>query len=231
MNESPAPVGTRPALLLVLCVLLVLGGCGIEPAEGGGQTGIEDYEQARKLFWRRLYSGEGETLYCGKRLGPGYDKGTNIEHVFPMAWVTNALKCGRRKQCRETSDRFNQIEADLHNLYPARTDVNDARGAMSFGEVPGERRWRGGCDFEVDEHQRIVEPRPAVRGDIARAMFYMRDTYDLVIFDRLGARLKAWHRDDPVSARERQRNDAIEQIQGNRNRYIDHPELVDAIEF
>lgn len=211
--------------------VLFVSGLGVEAGGGNGQTGIEDYEQARKLFWRHLYNDGGETLYCGKRLGRGYNEGVNIEHVFPMAWVTNALQCGRRKACRESSPRFNRIEADLHNLYPARTDVNDARGAMSFGEIPGERKWNGECDFEVDEGRRVVEPRPAARGEIARAMFYMRDTYDLVIFDRLGARLKAWHRQDPVGVRERQRNDAIEKIQGTRNRYIDNPELVDAIDF
>ncbi len=221
-----APLAAALAgLVLLLAVFVVPAG-----AESG-QTRIEDYEQARKLFWRHLYNEGGETLYCGRTFGSGYNAGINIEHVFPMAWVTNALKCGRRKQCRETSDRFNRIEADLHNLYPARTEINDARGAMRYGEIPGERRWDGACDFEVDEQQRAVEPRPAARGEIARAMFYMSDTYGLIIFDRHGALLKRWHREDPVSAHERQRNDAIDTIQGTRNRYIDNPELVDALQF
>lgn len=228
MNRAWGPAAARAALM---GVVVFLSAFTIEAGNKPGQTGIEDYEQARKLFWRHLYNEGGETLYCGKRLGRGYNKGVNIEHVFPMAWVTNALNCGRRKACRESSPHFNRIEADLHNLYPARTDVNDARGAMSFGEIAGERWWDGVCDFEVDEGRRVVEPRPAARGNIARAMFYMQDTYDLVIFDRLGARLKAWHGEDPASAHERRRNDAIEKIQGTRNKYIDDPELVDAIEF
>lgn len=219
------------ARALCAAILVLATGCAGEDGRAAGQTRIEDYEQARKLFWRRLYDQGGETLYCGRKLTRGYNKGVNIEHVFPMAWVTNALDCGRRKQCRRTSDLFNRIEADLHNLYPARTEVNDARGAMSYGEIPGERHAVRGCDFEVDENRRVVEPRPAARGEIARAMFYMRDAYGLVIFDRLGARLKQWHRQDPVSAHERQRNDVIEKIQGTRNKYIDRPELVDAIEF
>lgn len=203
----------------------------VESGAPSGQTKIKDYEQARKLFWKHLYADGGNTLYCGESFGAGYNSGINIEHIFPMAWVTNALKCGRRKQCRESSETFNRIEADLHNLYPARTDVNDARGAKRFDEIPAERRWRGGCDFEVDDNRRAVEPRPAARGEIARAMFYMRDAYDLVIFRKQGNRLKQWHRQDPVSVRERQRNDVIDTIQGTRNKYIDHPELVDAIEF
>jgi deoxyribonuclease I len=228
MNEARA----RPAMGTVLAGLaLLLWGCGVGSSAESGQTRIEDYEQARKLFWQELYDRGGETLYCGRQFGAGYNRGINIEHVFPMAWVTSALQCGRRKQCRETSERFNRIEADLHNLYPARTDINKARGAMSFGEIEGERRWDGQCDFEVDERRRVVEPRPAARGEIARAMFYMRDTYGLVIFDRLGARLKEWHRRDPVSVHERQRNDAIEKIQGTRNKYIDDPGLVDGLDF
>lgn len=228
MNNAGARGAARATLTGIVCAASLLAAAAGHTA---GQTGIEDYEQARKLFWRQLYPGPGETLYCGDRLTPGYDKGTNIEHVFPMAWVTNALDCGRRKQCRKSSPLFNRIEADLHNLYPARTEVNDARGAMSYGEIPGERRRHRGCDFEVDEARRVVEPRPAARGEIARAMFYMRDTYDLLIFDRLGKRLKQWHERDPVSAREKQRNDVIEKIQGTRNKYIDAPGLVDAIEF
>lgn len=218
--------GVAAALLVTL-----LFGAAVQAGGGPGQVRIEDYEQARKLFWRHLYSSGGETLYCGREFGAGYNAGINIEHVFPMAWVTNALKCGRRKQCRERSVRFNRIEADLHNLYPARTEINDARGAMRYDEISGERRFDGQCDFEVDDQRRAVEPRPAARGEIARAMFYMRDTYGLVIFDRQGAMLKRWHRDDPVSDHERQRNDVIEKIQGTRNKYIDQPGLVDAIEF
>lgn len=200
-------------------------------AANGGQTGIADYEEARPLLWRQVYAEGGRTLYCGQAFGADYNPGLNIEHVFPMSWVTNALDCGRRKACRRTSDRFNQIEADLHNLFPSRTEMNKARGAMPFGDIPGERRRFGECDFEVDEDRRIVEPRPGARGEIARAMFYMRNTYGLVLFDDFGRRLKQWHRDDPVSDAERRRNDAIEQIQGTRNPYIDQPELVEEIEF
>lgn len=195
------------------------------------QTRIKDYEQARQLFWSILYAEGGDTLYCRVRFTPRDRRGLNIEHVFPMGWVTNALKCGRRKECRERNARFNRIEADLHNLFPARRDINDARGSFRFGEVPGERRDYGRCDFEVDEVSRVAEPGPASRGEIARALFYMRDEYGLTIFRRLGERLKRWHRADPPSNDERRRNDRIEKLQGTRNKYIDQPLLVDEIQF
>lgn len=191
------------------------------------QTRIPDYETARALFWRQLYRAGGETLYCG-RAWHGDRRGLNIEHVFPMSWVTRELRCGRRKQCREGSARFNQIEADLHNLYPSRRDINDARRSYRFGEVPGERREFGHCDFEVDQRSRVVEPRPASRGEIARAMFYMQHAYGMVIYRKQAELLLDWHRSDPPSDEERRRNNIIEQIQGNRNPFIDRPDLLPA---
>lgn len=194
------------------------------------QEKIRDYETARKIFWSQLYASGGETLYCGDRFAPGDHRGLNVEHVFPMSWVARSLGCGRRKECREKSARFNRIEADLHNLYPARHDINDARGSFRFGMIPGEARQFGTCDFEVDERQRVVEPRPASRGEIARAMLYMQKEYGLVIFRRQLEMLIEWHRTDPPSEHERWRNETIVRLQGTRNSFIDHPELADRIQ-
>jgi hypothetical protein len=41
--------------------------------------------------------------------------------------------------------------------------------------------------------------------------------------------LMQWHNNDPVSQKEILRNQAIYQIQGNRNPFIDHPEFVERI--
>jgi hypothetical protein len=38
-----------------------------------------------------------------------------------------------------------------------------------------------------------------------------------------------WHREDPVSIKEVRRNEEIYKIQGNRNPYIDYPELVEYV--
>ena len=90
------------------------------------------------------------------------------------------------------------------------------------------------------------------KGEVARAMFYMDVRYegdagsepDLILTDDAGliqtsggsnasvaymgllATLLEWHAADPVSDRERARNDVIQQYQGNRNPFIDHPEWV-----
>jgi deoxyribonuclease-1 len=182
---------------------------------------IVDYETARKVFWKELYSDGGTTLYCRKIFGPGYNRGINIEHVFPASWIAYSLQCGKRYQCRATSPAFNRIEADLHNLYPSRSDINKARSNYPFTLIAGEPRVFGRCDFEIDERQRIAEPAPAARGRIARAMLYMADEHNLYLKKKLRLRLVEWDRKYPPNEKEIQRNGRIEQIQGNRNPFID----------
>ena len=41
--------------------------------------------------------------------------------------------------------------------------------------------------------------------------------------------LKQWHQQDPVDQREQKRNQLIENIQGNRNWFIDCPHAIDKI--
>ena len=41
--------------------------------------------------------------------------------------------------------------------------------------------------------------------------------------------LKRWHKNDPVSAKESSRNQAVFDFQGNRNPFIDHPEFVEMV--
>ena len=148
-----------------------------------------------------------------------------------MSWVTNSVGCGTRNACRRNNQTFNYIEADLHNLFPSRTDVNKDRSSYRFGEIKGEtRRYGEHCDFEASQGSRTAEPAPKVRGDVARAMFYMADRYraeGLEIFAKQAKLLLRWHRNDPPSATEKRRNDVIEKIQGNRNIFVDDPAKLD----
>jgi deoxyribonuclease-1 len=172
------------------------------------------------LFWRTLYPDGGEGLYCGARF-TAYDRDYNIEHVYPMAWVARALRCGDRRACRKNSPRFNEIESDMHNMYPARKDLNKTRGALPFREIEGEE-WVGrNCDLEIDHRAHGVEPRPASRGNIARAMLYMQDRYGLELYERQRRLLLQWHLDDPVDEPERWRNRRIMELQGEGNPWIE----------
>ena len=217
-----------PALLAGIIIVSAIGSCSestnaeniANTAHVQGQR-IADYEAARKVFWKELYNEGGKTLYCRQNFGSGYNRGINIEHVFPASWMAYSLRCGKRKQCRVNSARFNLIEADLHNLYPSRSDVNKARSNYRFAVIPGEQRTFGQCDFEFNERQRIAEPSPAARGRIARAMLYMSDQYDLYLKKKLKTLLIDWNRKYPPEATEIRRNNRIEQLQGNRNPFID----------
>jgi deoxyribonuclease-1 len=222
----------RPHTLFTL-ILAILLFPAVHAENDGGRSGkrIVDYHSARPLMWGTLYTHGGETLYCGQRFGARKGNGINIEHVFPMSWAAWHFKCGKRKACRRSSDVFNRVEADLHNLWPTLVKANKARSSHPFGIIEGESYLIKGCDFEVDERRRIVEPRAQARGQIARSMFYMANEYGLEIRSRHGKMLKRWHRDHPVSPEEKRRNKVIEHIQGNRNPYIDHPQLADQLHY
>lgn len=201
---------------LAISVLLLVMGIAWALAKPPPQR---NYLDILRVFWSEVYPRGGNTLYCDQSFAP-FDRRVNVEHVYPMSWVTRALKCGKREQCRHNSKRFNLIESDMHNLYPARKDVNQARGAYPYSMIKGERHAFKGCDFEVDYRARKAEPAPEARGRIARAMLYMADEYGLEIYSRQRALLVEWDRQYPVDDEERRRNRIIERIQGNANPYI-----------
>jgi deoxyribonuclease I len=212
-----------------LATMLALGLCLCTSISQGRPEG--DYFDALPLFWGKVYPDGGETLYCGNRFGADRGREINIEHILPMSWAMRKLGCRDRRLCRKKSPLFNQIESDMHNLYPALKKINHARSSYAYAEIDGERRRFAECDFEIDRRKHRVEPRPASRGNIARAMFYMHDRYGINIYKRQGELLKQWHQEDPPDEQERRRNNVIEQIQGSRNKFIDHPELAKELKF
>ncbi|MEP2942451.1 MAG: endonuclease [Sneathiella sp.] len=152
------------------------------------------------------------------------------EHVMP-AWVFghqrqcwqrdldgNGKKDGR-KGCKK-DPVFAEMEGDLHNLVPAIGELNGDRSNFSFSMLEGERRLYGNPDFEVDFKRRIVEPRPEVRGDIARIYFYMADRYKLRLSSKEKKLFEAWSKQDPVSEWERKRDQMIQAVQGNHNPFV-----------
>lgn len=184
----------------------------------------KSYRHALKLLWTKVYPKGGKTLYCGQSFAnknrKQRQKHINAEHVFPMAWASKDLGCGTRKQCQRNSSEFRTIEADLHNIYPAKININKARSHYRFAEITGEKRRFGTCDFEVDKKRRIAEPAPSVRGDIARAMLYMAYQYDLTLFAKNRKLLQQWDKIDPPSNEEKRRAAIIERLQGKENPYI-----------
>ncbi len=132
---------------------------------------------------------------------------------------------------------------DAHHIRPADVQVNSLRGHLDFDNggspVPG----APGC-YKDDNS---FEPRDAVKGDVARMIFYMAVRYeggggepDLEVVDRVNtypdpehgklSTLLQWNAQDPPDDFERNRNDVIYyDYQHNRNPFIDHPEYVSMI--
>lgn len=205
-----------------------------------GQTQIHDFDTARdRFFWPKLYKNGGFTLYCGQWFAnnPRLDgkfaarPGLKVEQVYPASWMLETAGCANRTRsmCRHLSQDFNLMEADLHNLYPAISFINQARSNYEFADIPGEDHMYDSCDFEV--FCRTAEPRPEARGNVARAIFYMHHEYGLPVPDAMKSLLLEWNADDPVSEAERRRNAKIEELQGTRNPFIDNPGLAATLGF
>lgn len=200
-----------------------------------------NFTQAKQLA-ASLYKQHPRSFYCdcpflyqGKKLVPqlaecGYQirkqatRANRIEweHVVPAWELGHQRSCwqqGGRKAC-QADPGFQQMEADLHNLVPAIGEVNADRSNLAYGIIPDENRVYGDCDFEVDHQARMAEPRAAIRGDIARIYLYMNDRYALNLSDSQKLLFADWHRQDPVDSWERQRDQWIQQRQGNSNPYV-----------
>ncbi len=134
---------------------------------------------------------------------------------------------------------------DIHHLRPADISVNSARSNRWFDEADEPYYDDGintGC--YTSSTRWVWEPRDAVKGDVARMIFYMATRYegengepDLEMIDyipddryttdpihALESTLLKWHKEDPVDNFERHRNEVIYSYQHNRNPFIDHPE-------
>ncbi len=198
--------------LILICTALLLS------CEAGARE--RNYLDSLRIFWQNLYPEGGSTLYCAKSFRP-FDRKVNVEHIYPMSWVTKSLKCGTREQCRHNSARFNFIESDMHNMWAARKDVNQTRSAYAYAMIPGEKHHFRGCDFEVDFRRHRVEPAPAARGKIARAMLYMADEYGLSLHRKQQKLLQQWNRQYPPDDEEKRHNRIVKRLQGKANPYIE----------
>lgn len=108
----------------------------------------------------------------------------------------------------------------IHTTWCPRSETNADRSNYGFGMIAGEPRVYGQCDFEVDFKARLVEPRPEVRGQIARIYFYMHNRYGLRMSRQDQQLYMAWDRQHPVSAWERERDRRIARIAGNNNPFV-----------
>jgi len=157
--------------------------------------------------------------------------GLNAEHVYPQS-------LGASNE---------PMKSDLHNIFPCKVNVNEARGSCPFGEIDDDDtdKWYAldiqannipSTDIdtysEKDQEDCFFEPREAVKGDIARAIFYFYAIYQSIadgenanFFPLQKTTLHQWHLDDPVDDKETDRNQLIAAQQGNPNPFILDPTL------
>ena len=83
--------------------------------------------------------------------------------------------------------------------------------------ISGEKRLFGKCDVEIEN--KTVEPRPEIRGDVARVYLYMDAAYPGFEIINASNRelIQRWDREDPVTTKECERAKDVEKTQGNAN--------------
>jgi endonuclease I len=126
--------------------------------------------------------------------------------------------------------------SDLHHIRPSDLTINSTRGNLKFGNVNGGNNATGsslvGGASGGTYNSTYFEPLDNVKGDVARICLYVYVRYgkelsrcnDITnVFESVDVLLE-WCMLDPVDEWEMGRNDVVEDIQGNRNVFIDYPE-------
>ena len=165
--------------------------------------------------------------------------GWNKEHLVCQSWLGSG-----------------PMVSDLFNVYPTDARINNLRSNYPYGVVSGTFN---GFSKDPQHHGlgklgssttsgigTCYEPDDQYKGDFARSFFYMVARYrSNTLNSGNGSKmftanptnlttyslsfLLEWHRNDPVSQKEIDRNQAVYGIQHNRNPFIDYPELVEYI--
>ena len=163
--------------------------------------------------------------------------GWNKEHVCCQSWLGSG-----------------PMVSDMFNVYPTDARINNLRSNYPYGVVSTFSGFSGDPDkhglgklgSSVAGVGTVYEPDDRYKGDFARTFFYMVARYrSNVLNSGNGSRmfssnptnlttyalnfLLQWHRNDPVSEKEIDRNQAVYGEQNNRNPFIDYPDLVEYI--
>jgi len=175
------------------------------------------------------------TQQCGNYSGEG--SCYNREHSFPKSWFNDAMP----------------MYSDYHHILPTDGFVNGKRSNYKYGEVAS-ASWTSqngsklGTSATAGIGGPVFEPIDEYKGDVARAYLYMVTRYETSLSTWNGYATEGaetldgttfpavditylklmikWHNLDPVSQKERDRNNGAYSFQGNRNPFVDHPEYV-----
>ncbi len=159
--------------------------------------------------------------------------GMNIEHSFAKSWWGGSK---------------NQAYHDLFNLMPSDSQANSDKSNYAMGEVTSVTKTNGSIKIGTGNKvsNKIWEPEDKWKGDFARTYMYMVTCYSDLTWrsnglDQLNNNqwptfnswtqelILRWSREDPVDEIERARNEAVYDIQGNRNPFVDFPHLCEYV--
>ncbi|MGM9651220.1 MAG: endonuclease, partial [Faecousia sp.] len=186
-------------------------------------------------YWPKTDANNGSSdaiLFYSDEVSSSY----NREHVWP-----------------KSRGSFYQSNAgsDLHHLRPTDTNVNSTRGNMTMGNVRSAisgyktYQYNGNDVLYYSSSDDLVEVNDNIKGDVARILLYVYARWaepnlfedepnpvigsgddannGLKVIESLDTLLQ-WCEEDPVDEWEMGRNDQVENVQGNRNVFIDYPE-------
>ena len=178
------------------------------------------------------------TYYFSTHLGNS-TSGMNKEHSVPKSWWGGY-----------TESQGYIAYTDLNHLYPSDAEANGAKLHYPLGEV-SRVDFDNGCTRtgspkagQGGGSSMVFEPDDRYKGDFARTYMYMASAYQdyqwkytwmmgngswLTLNQWSIDLLLRWAREDPVSDKEKDRNDAVYRCQNNRNPFIDFPDLMEYI--
>jgi len=207
-------------------------------------VGHRDFRRAKEIL-PSIYTGMQEDFYCGCKYegkdmnlaSCGYQVRKQAARASKLEWehIVAAWTLGHQRQCWQNGGRkacaadpaFARAEGDLVNLVPSVGEVNGDRSNLPFS-VWTQRpdTIYGQCQTVVDFKLGAVQPRPEVRGRIARIYMYMHETYSLRMSRQDKQLMCAWARSMPVDQWELTRDRRIAARQGNGNRFVTDPKAV-----
>jgi hypothetical protein len=158
-----------------------------------------------------VYTGTKITGYSDRSAAQNGSPNFNTEHTYPQSQFSSN----------------EPMKSDLFHLFPTTNTSNSNRGNNPLGVVTNGSATGGGSFY----NNSMFEPRDAQKGTSARALMYFVLRYQNYgnHFTSQENILKQWHATFAPDAIEQRRNDDIFAVQGNRNPFIDYPQLVDRI--
>ena len=228
------------------------GGFGGElPAGAGGNHVRESYPEAKRLLEREVYFDHRVTIYCGYPYSaskaidlprsfrtpeyPARAGRVEWEHAVPAENFGRAFRAWRGdpacvdergepfkgRKCAETaSPAYRLMQADMYNLFPSVGAVNAVRSNYRYAELPDAKPLFGSCEMKVTG--RRAEPPDRAKGQVARAVLYMEESYRPLyrLSDSQRRLMKSWSERFPVDQWECTRAARIAVLQGNENRLV-----------